>query len=536
MHGDANQILKRIIMVLVLILIGTGCQMSNIEKNVSSDQTESEQTLIKAANQIVDNKIPIRINNETNHFEYDGDFLEYSDELRSTQRLIYSFNYLNDLGRAYELTNDQIYINKGMQLIQDFSDQASFDKAIDNGHMSWHDETTARRLRNYLIFLEKGSDYLSSSEKDFLFKETKFIAEQIAYTDFYSGSNNHGLFQDESLIAYALMFSDKEKQIIASERIQNYFFDHFGPDGVHLENSPEYHFGLVNVLRNVLNNYSEAELSSYNKLVRLYENTINFSKMVTLPTGNIPNIGDTKTMNIDLSDYYEDELINESPNYERYSFMYSGYDIYKSGNNYLLLRAGYHKDYHHHNDDLSFWLYKDGNIFTEFGSFGYENSNPHAEYQKSFEAHNTLIVDDKNVTETRDVNLLDSNQENVMSGETNRIVGLNFKRAIHFNKELTEIIIDDQITSLDGETHDYELLFHLDSSITPKIINENSTSLVELYRNNTLIGSFKTTEELILKDDYYYPYYYADPEETKVISIQTNGIDKNIQTTINLAP
>ena len=242
-------------------------------------------------------------------------------------------------------------------------------------------------------------------------------------------------------------------------------------------------------------------------------------------------------MKINLNDYYSDDILNNRNTNKRQTYYESGYDIYKNMDKkaFLLFRGGYIKNPHHHNDDLSFWLYKDGNIFTEFGSYGYEESNPHTKYQTDFEAHNTLIVDDGNKFKGKDVKITKTDSPWEMSGVTKRISNITFKRNIRFNKDLSNISIIDTVKSLDKQEHKYTRLFHLDPSIQPKIKKKLEKNVVELYRGDKLIGKLITEDEVSLTDDFYYSVYYQNPpQSTKVIKVDCNGIDKEMKVDIEL--
>lgn len=494
--------------------------------------TENETQVVEAADNLVNGIYITAIseNDEPYIFEYNGDVFSVENENRSIQRRVYNFEFLQDLRSAYKITGDEEYIETGLKYIRDFVEQAPYNPE----HMTWHDETTSGRLTNFYRFYKDSYDLLSEEDKQMLVEEMKFIAELIAYTDFYSGSNNHGMYQDNAMLRYAIEFNDTEMIEIGSRRLADYFISHFDKDGVHLENSPEYHYHMVESLKGILNRYTEEQLPAYETLEEIYVKSADYANMVVLPSGVIPNVGDSKDMEINLEKYYSPEIIDNSQSNGRATFYESGYDIVKENDTYLLFRAGYIQDYHHHNDDLSFWLYKDGNIFTEVGSYGYEYDIPYTHYAKTFNAHNTLIVNGENEAETKDVFLLDSNDSNIMSGETHRIVGTYFKRDIHFNDALTEFTITDYMESENGEAQDYELLFHLDPSISIEVINNEQQNIVELFRDDEKIGEFATEHPVSITEDVYFPFYYADPQETKVIVVEASGEQALVESTITL--
>lgn len=521
--------LTAIFLIFAIVFINRFSIKSYLNKN---NLSEDEVKVVEAADDLVNGIYVTSIseNDEPYVFEFTGDVFSVENENRSIQRKVYNFELLQDLRSAYKLTGDKIYIKTGMKYIRNFVEQAPFDPE----HMTWHDETTAGRLNNYYEFYKEGYNALSDSDKSLLEEEMKFIAEKIAYTDFYSGNNNHGMYQDSAILKYAVEFNDTEMIGVSSRRLSEYYVSHFDKDGVHLENSPEYHYHMVESLKEILNRYNKEQLPSYDMLEEIYVKSADYAQMIILPNGLIPNVGDSKNMEINLEKYYPSEIIDQAQSNGRATYYESGYDIVKEDDTYLLFRAGYLQDYHHHDDDLSFWLYKDGNIFTEVGSYGYEYTVPYTNYAKTFHAHNTLIVDSENETETRDVYLLDSKDPNIMSGETHRIMGTYFKRDIHFNDELTEFTIIDFIENKNGGSHDYELLFHLDPNISIEVINGKNENIVELIRDDEKIGEFTTEFPITITEDVYFPFYYAEPEETKVIVVEANGTQAIVESKIFL--
>lgn len=485
---------------------------------------------IKYADLLLKNKIAKEANRDE-FFVFDGDFKKAYSENRTDQRRIYGFFFLNDLTNAYNDTGKREYIRAGIEYIKAFESQNKFDLSS----MMWHDETAGRRLNYYLNFYKSGYNVMTAGELDLLKEKMSDIANKIAYTNFWAGINNHGMFQDLALLYYADDFEDKAMYRLAARRLETYFEKCFDKDGVHLENSPEYHFVILGELKHVIDDVDKNVFKDYNHLYKTYKNSEEFSRAIILPSGYLPNIGDTKTEKINLSDYYDIDS-NKEKFSGRKTFYDAGYDIVKNNQSYLLFRAGYKNDVHHHNDDLSIWLYKNGNIITEVGSFGYEYSNPYADYSTSFEAHNNLVVDGKNIARGKDVVLEESSADNIMKGVSNRIENIKFEREVEYNSDLTNIKISDNIKAFDKKEHTYELRFHLDPSIKAEVVSDSSgKKSIQLFRGNILIGQVKVDKgDLSIINDVYFPYYYAKPETTDVIYIKLRAKDTSIETNIEL--
>lgn len=146
-----------------------------------------------------------------------------------------------------------------------------------------------------------------------------------------------------------------------------------------------------------------------------------------------------------------------------------------------------------------------------------------------------MIVDNENKFKGKDVKITKTDSPWEMSGVTNRISNINFRRNIKFNKDLSKISIIDNVKALDEQKHKYTRLFHLDPSITPKITQKLGKNVVELYREDKLIGKLITEDEVSLTDDFYYSVYYQNPpQSTKVIKVDSSGVDKEMTVDIEL--
>src|SRR5699024_9828325 len=304
--------LTAIFLIFAIVFINRFSIKSYLNKN---NLSEDEVKVVEAADDLVNGIYVTSIseNDEPYVFEFTGDVFSVENENRSIQRKVYNFELLQDLRSAYKLTGDKIYIKTGMKYIRNFVEQAPFDPE----HMTWHDETTAGRLNNYYEFYKEGYNALSDSDKSLLEEEMKFIAEKIAYTDFYSGNNNHGMYQDSAILKYAVEFNDTEMIDVSSRRLSEYFVSHFDKDGVHLENSPEYHYHMVESLKEILNRYNKEQLPSYDMLEEIYVKSADYAQMIILPNGLIPNVGDSENMEINLEKYYRPERLDQEQSHGR---------------------------------------------------------------------------------------------------------------------------------------------------------------------------------------------------------------------------
>ena len=484
---------------------------------------------LKESDNLLNNKI-LKTSKDNNYWQYNGDMNEFKNQNRSDQRYLYSFFMLNDLVNAYNQTKDVEYLKKGFAYLKDFYEQCPYD--FDPvGNMPWHDEATAQRQINTVRFYKVAKYFLAEDELKLMRDNLEFTANKLN-SEMYTGFNNHGMFQDLSLYFYGKAFAKPSLVSESTTRLQEYFLKSFSSEGVHLENSPEYHFEMLYILKDFFNSVQSTDFDKYDELLDVYKNSVRYSKMVILPNGYLPNIGDTASLKIDLNDFYSKEDLKNSHE-GRNAFLDSGFDIYKKDKSYLAFIGPAYLSYHHHDHDLSFWLYKNGNIFTEVGKYGYDWDNPESQYVRTYPAHNSVVIDGE---EEISPSILDGEMlnlgDNKMAAISRRSEKAEVYREIDFDDELTKINVKTSIFPKDDKEKTYELYFHLAPEI--KAVTSKDKKSVELFRADESIGSVHCEEEMELKKDKFYSRAYDKGQKTQVIYIKTTGLEKHIDFEINL--
>ena len=484
---------------------------------------------LKESDNLLNNKILIP-SKKNNYWTYNGDMNEFKNKNRSDQRYLYSFFMLNDLINSYNQTENIEYLKKGFAYLKDFYEQCPYDfDPVDN--MPWHDEATAQRQINTVRFYKAAKNFLDEDELKLMRDNLEFTAGKLN-TEMYSGFNNHGMFQDLSLYFYGKAFAKPALVSASTKRLQEYFLNSFSNEGVHLENSPEYHFEMLYILNDFFDSVQSKDFTKYDELLDIYEKSINYSKAIILPNGYLPNIGDTASLKIDLEDFYQISDIENSNN-NRNRFLNSGYDIYKNGEKYIAFIGPSYLSYHHHDHDLSFWIYKNGNVFTEAGKYGYDWKNPKTQYVRTYPAHNSVVIDGE---EDISPSILNGEMlnlgENKMASISRRSQKAEVYREIDFDDDLTKIDVKTSIFPKDDKEKTYELYFHLAPEIKP--IPSSDGYSVELFRADEKIGTVFCKEKMELKKDMYYSKSYDKGQKTEVIYIKTSGLEKHINFEINL--
>ncbi|MDO5017863.1 MAG: heparinase II/III family protein [Lagierella massiliensis] len=525
-------ILLLLILFFYLLIINRDVFVEDIYvKEFKLRRDNFSKDYLKQADNLLNNKIIIPSKKDY-YWTYRGNMNEFKNKNRSDQRYLYAFFMLNDLVNAYEQTSDTKYLDKGFYYLKDFFNQCPY-KFDPVNNMPWHDEASAQRLMNSVRFYKASKHHLGDEDLKLIRKNLEFTAKKLS-SEMYSGFNNHGMFQDLSLYIYGKAFNKNDFVKLSSQRLEKYFLGSFSKEGVHLENSPEYHFEMLYMLKDFLNIAQREDFAKYDELKQVYDNSLKYSVAISLPNNFLPNIGDTAKLKYDLNDFYYSEDIKKFSNDIRFKFLNSGYDIYKNKKNYLVFIGPSYLYYHHHNHDLSFWLYKNGNIFTESGKYGYDWSDPITRSIRDYPAHNSVVVDNENSIspDLNDGQMYDLGK-NKMAASSNRSSYAKIYREISYNDDFTDIKIETKLIPKDDKNHKYELFFHLDPAISVKYSKDNPKKLI-LYRNGNKIGYIISSEKFSLKDDFYYEKSYAEGKKTKVIYINTVGKEKNIIMDIKL--
>lgn len=289
----------------------------------------------------------------------------------------------------------------------------------------WHDHATAFRLRHLTIFYCWLKD---NPEFDYsLCKLSEIIEEHLAFLHEdrnYSKHTNHGF--DQACEVYAPLLSTSKSDYYseyserAKERIVDELYFAFTPEGVHKENSPGYQKYMLGRLKNIdqLRMFAECSLQFDSK--ELVESAERFYKAITLPDGNLPLIGDTQLAPGAQKDSTLITAIHDFSN--------SGYVIAEGLCSerkvpyHLVIKSGFHSNYHRHDDDLSIHLWVDGSVILgDGGLLSHNELNSDRKLLRSFKSHNVPYYE--GIAHERDINKIEKSStlyidDGLVNGET----------------------------------------------------------------------------------------------------------------------
>ncbi len=420
-------------------------------------------------------------------------------------------NWVSSLSQKPELI-DVVY-----KIAENWSNRFLFLSEDDSLYRrAYHDEATSKRMQiairihHYMGQLHEEPDERSKVMKRLL----DYTAIKLASDSFYSGLNNHGMFQSLALRDYAVYadWLDGEQRLkflnIANQRINKYFQSSFTLEGVHIEHSPTYHLMILRHVAEHLDflKYLHDENNSLflNQLIKKAEN---HSIHMILPNGYFIPISDTQQISIssdhhnvfDSTDFkfastagkqgtQPKELVLLEPR--------SGYFIQRNSwgsdkATVIAFIAAYNAIYHKHSDDLHIYLWSNGQeILSESGPFGYDPKEPFVKYGFSQWAHNNIVVDGSSLPRT------DGRFDKVgidrivrspgfwrAQGRNERFSDVSHERTLVTNDELTQFEVIDVLKS--KTVHKYTLNWNFGPNVIIKIKNKEILG----YVNNKHIFS-----------------------------------------------
>lgn len=396
---------------------------------------------------------------------------------------LHSMFFLKDLIAAHKSTNNDEYLKLAVSFIKDWRTK-NVSKEIPS-IFSWNDHSTAFRLyamTNLLIYCLKNFSHDSASIKlliNLIIRHQMILAED----GFYSKGTNHGLDQ-----AYYLYFSatvlkfDSRADVtkkIAFERLKYELKKSFSEDGVHIENSPEYHdliLGSVLKINQFVNTIESLNvIEDYDNFA---VNALKFLTFVIRPDGCFPPIGDSTI----IAPRYDYKTLSELPGYNEFCFAVSkgvsgkaetnphavfstsGYCVMQSKPDvlpfnkriHMIFKCGFLSYYHRQDDDNNVVVFAHGEEWlTDGGLYKHDHNDPQREHIRSHYAHNVMAPEggkaERRHCPTPPPAIIEyalEDKSGRVKGKTTMFKGFVFTRELYYNGEL-EFFIKDEGEKLD---------------------------------------------------------------------------------------
>lgn len=471
---------------------------------------------------------------------------------RTYLRYLNSQFFIWKIIKAYQVTKDTTYLEKGLDIIYDWIEK--YNNQYDN-KIAYHKETTSLRMNVWIGFILISVNILGNEKLELLAEVMKDTAKLLANNEFYLTNTNQGMFQDIALILYSQVFTTDENVDyyikLAYNRTKNYLEYIYTKEGIHKEHTPHYHYLVTDIIHNMYEIFKDDNYERVSYMDDLYKKSLKFSYQIVKPDGTMPQIGDNQPSKIIeneiISNLYKDDYFlyaitsgekGKTPKEDIVVFKESGYAILRDSWQkkkkalYILFLAAQNSKTHKHSDDLSFLIYKGEDIVIEAGFIGYDYDDMYTQYAYSAYAHNTLVVDDESSLYRFDYNKKEKevyiNDYDIKSDKP-YVVGINkryedvvHKRTITYEKNTTTIHIKDEITS--KNKHNYKLLFNFG-----KNIKFNNEEIIKLSNTNKEIGLVSIESSCEYKKNIYWGAQVLDLNENQIIyPIISSQLEKEI--------
>lgn len=388
--------------------------------------------------------------------------------------------------------------------------------------MAFHDETTAQRLLGVVGALDRLT--LTGQQRDYLTEFAHKTASVLAEPGFYSGVNNHGMFQDLALLTWSTLSAGADDALgahaweLASGRLHTYFSTCFTREGVHVENTPTYHLMVARYLPILNELFTRAGSAAAELYAQLLPGAADYAVHCVTPEARYPPVSDTHRRRLDTAQNLETfrggefeyavtgGLRGTRPAARTIAFPHSGYALTRSAwgdpnATFVHFSCAYNADYHKHSDEQSVYLRSGGrDLLCEAGPYGYNWRDPFTKYAYSSAAHNSLVVGGTGLPRTEptherngafsplsrlEVDIAKGDQLEA-TGTTQRYRGRVWQRRLRVlhgaEAPETRLTITDSIRSAVGPEH-LQLLWH----IGPGLRVELQTTGAEVFDGATKV-------------------------------------------------
>ena len=190
---------------------------------------------IETANKLLNNTF-VTISGIEKSFENEIDWNLKDEGYRLVCFKLNSFGYLLDLSDAYKITDDELYINKGFDLIENWwKDNNSLIKGD-----KWNPYVVAARLMNWIGFCSEYCDITDRSitrYANWIYQQTMELKRSVEY----QLGANHLLSEGKTLLICGAFLKRQKLYKYGKSILVNEYKKQFYVDGGHYERSISYH-------------------------------------------------------------------------------------------------------------------------------------------------------------------------------------------------------------------------------------------------------------------------------------------------------
>jgi peptidoglycan/xylan/chitin deacetylase (PgdA/CDA1 family) len=417
--------------------------------------------------------------------------------------LFYSLRPTRHLLHAYLETGDVRYRDKLLGVLESFVERGTSADQLSDPHTS---AFLVMVLVNTYVKLEQRGDLpkaLAQRIRSVLVDRGKFLLDD----DNYEGHDNHGVTEAAALLLLAHNFpaleGASEWKDVAVGRLAALLRENVATDGVQIEQSPFYHFYVLNFFWQIHAWNRQQAAWATDELSTAIARMTEFAAYVTYPNGEVPLIGASKQLNMRTS--YRDihtEIADIDPQFafvwtggERGEYSLAPNKLYApSGWSFLrsplsdarpyplqtmaIFDVGPYRTAHSHLDALQLVLFAAGRkLVVDSGLFSYENG-PEKDYFRSTRAHNTVVIDGKDQRQgsATPLKTWSGDGYECQSGASDLSPGASHSRAVCLIRDELVVVLD-RLQATDGSSHRYEQLWHLAPDLSATVRGDVATAV-----------------------------------------------------------
>lgn len=438
---------------------------------------------------------------------------------------------------------------------------------------AWSDHASAERLQVlcWTWELYRRSNVADPEFAVFLMHQIETHADFVASGETYHAESNHGLIQNVALLMAAVTVPEFRKAAewrrIAAERMTEYARENFTNAGFHREQSPGYHWFVLQKFGNALRFLRLNGQPTIEGVERVARRAATVWPYLIRPNGIVANIGDTWERPVGYwpsryADWWGDDIpaISEStapnPRKSQGAFLMdfdAGYAAFTSyaldcptpkTDTYMLFKCNAFVYTHYHHDALSFILYGQGRDWlVDSGLHSYREDSSERLYVRGPRGHNLVLVDNAEF-ELGEVELIDHGR----TAQGDFVVARHhLPNAMHTRELLFTpphtIRITDELTSTDANPHAYAQLFHVAPGLQVELESNQAARLVAedgatcTLEQSGAAGAWQVIEGQ--KEPFWQGWYSPgfekiEPAPVLIFTSDTPAAECEFQTTITL--
>ncbi len=298
---------------------------------------------------------------------------------------------------------DEVFLKRCIDILMDWNrdiidnkQNFDFNREKNRDSLAWQDMATGiRAIKITFIFIETvklGNNHILYKNINKLYKLVNLHIEALTKQKIAAG--NHAIFQLHGLMMLLRLFPNNLENISklqyqTEKNMMDVFYNQFFKEGIHKENSDNYHYLGINIFEKIL---SKEMYSDIKEVFYVLNEAKKNCAYIHFPNLESLMIGD--------SDYKivkqrkEEEIKKGFTHFKESGYTY----IYEEGNNpsMIFFDTAFLNRGHRHSDFFNVLLYEyDTNILVDAGKYSYVKDNPFRQYCISSRAHNLVLIDNQ---------------------------------------------------------------------------------------------------------------------------------------------